>query len=236
MTVRTSAACALILCATQAPAVELTGGSLTFAYSAFVDETSFDRTDIRGQTEFGFSRGFSTQLDIAAYRFGQIDRTGTNVTVHAIYHVSDATSLGAFFSRDDVLDGHADLYGLQAGFDFSDDLAGEAYLSTGDNEGVDGNLLGFDLGYQLNERVGLNLGLDHADFDFGADLTRISVGAEYATGEAGRVFAEIGSLRAEAFELSGSDEYIGLGYRIDFGAERGATFGERGLLRMLPGL
>ena len=230
------AVCALMVCGTGLQAMELTGGSLAFGYSAFNDETDLNRTAIKGQAEVGFNRNLAAQLDLGSYNFGLVDETGTNFTLHGIYHLNAETSFGVFYARDDIFNGSADQIGIEAGFDVSEAFAAEVYASTGDNAGADGTMFGFDLGYDISDRVKLNAGLDHANYDLGTDLTRFSIGAEYNTGEYGNFYAEVGSLDISAFGLNGSETYVGLGFRLDFGAERGATFGQRGLLDMLPGL
>ena len=46
---------------------------------------------------------------------------------------------------------------------------------------------------------------------------------------------EVGSAKASALGLSGSEPFVGLGGRVTFGADRGTTFDRRSLLDLLPG-
>jgi hypothetical protein len=70
----------------------------------------------------------------------------------------------------------------------------------------------------------------------GAALTRIGVKVDHDLNQSLNIHAEVGSLKASAFGLSGSDTFVGIGAKIKFGADRGTTFGKRGLLDMIPGL
>jgi len=230
------ALCAFAALSSGSYAAELTGGSVDLGYSAFTDNSDFARTALRGQAELGFNRNWAAQLDLGSYSFDTLGDTGTNVTLHGIFHVNDQVSLGAFYSRDDLQGGDADSIGVEAGFDLNENVAAEIYLSTGDNNGIDGNIIGFDLGYNVPDQWELSVGMDRASFDFGVDLTRLSLGAEYQTQGPTNIYAEFGSLDANAFGLGGSEPYVGVGVRLDFGADRGATFGQRGLLDMIPGL
>lgn len=227
--------CAFYLCVGHAGAAELTGGSIDLGYSAFTDDTDVSRTALRGQAELGFNRHFGLQLDLGSYNFDAQDETGTNVSLHGTFHLNETTSFGAFYTRDDIGSGDADFFGVEAGFDFSNAVGAEVYFSTGDDNGVDGDVFGFDLAYNVNDQIALNAGFDRASFDLGADLTRLSVGVEYQTPGFANYYAEFGNVDANLMGLGGSESYIGLGVRLDFGADRGATFGQRGLLDILPG-
>ncbi len=230
------AVCAYCAFVSHSQAAELTGGSIDLGYSAFTDDSDFSRVALRGQAEIGFSRSIAMQVDLGAYDFDTFNDTGYNFALHGIYHVNDAVSLGGFYSRDDIADGDGDIFGLEAGFDLSTNVAAEAYASTGDSEGVDLDLFGFDIAYGVTDAFEVNAGIDYAEVEGGADLTRYSLGVEFQTETAGNYYAELGSLDASFGGLSGSEAYIGVGVRIDFGAERGATFGQRSFLDIIPGL
>ena len=228
--------CALFMNAPNIHAAEFTGGSADFGYSAFLDDTDVSRLALRGQAELGFDQNFAMQMDIGTYNFGFINDSGTNIGLHAIYHVNHATSLGVFYARDNLAGGNGDVFGVEAGFDFSNTTAGEAYFSTGDSQGIDANIYGFDLAHYISDAFQLRAGVDFVDSDLGFDLTRWAFGVEYQSIGPANYYAELGSLDANALGLAGSEAFLGFGVRLDFGMDRGATFGQRGLLDLLPGL
>ena len=55
-------------------------------------------------------------------------------------------------------------------------------------------------------------------------------------GENLNLFVELGSAEVQAARVSDSEAFVGIGGRYVFGADRGATFRQRGLLRIIPGL
>lgn len=224
------------VCGITAPVhAQMTGGSVDLKYSSYPDESDFSTLAFRGQVEYGFNRNAAMQIDIGGYNFGELNETGYNIGLHGLFHASDTVSLGAFYAWDELDGGSADFYGLEAGFDITEDFVAEIYVSTGDNGGTDTDIYGLGLGYEINDQFALNANVDQFDLDSGSDLTRVSLGVEYRTVAAGNYYAELGNLDGEAGGLSDSEAFVGVGVRFDFGADRGATFGQRGFLDKLPG-
>lgn len=215
-------------------AVEVTGGTAEIGYSTFTSNSNVSRTFGAGGLEVGFTRAFSLQFDLAFYGFNAVNDTGRSATIHSIYHVNDTTSLGFFIGNDDVSGIDANFYGIEGGFEL-ETLDAELYLASGDDNGISGSLMGVSLKHDLGNSFGLTGQLDHADFNGGIDFTRFSVGVSYDLSPTAVLYGEVGSLSASALGLSGSESFIGIGARINFGADRGVTFKRRGLLEFLPG-
>jgi len=226
---------AVVLFAQDAGAVEVTGSTVDLSYSTFFDDTDVSRFALGGQVEVGFTRNFSLQFDAAYYDLNAVNDSGRTLGVHAIYHFSEEGSLGAFWGNDDISGSDVDFYGLEGGYEFNS-VDAEVYFATCDTAGVDGTIIGADPYGEIGNGFGLGAGIDHGNFDGGVDVTRFNVMVDYAATRNTSVYLEIGSLDVNAFGLSGSEGFIGFGARFDFGAERGATFGRRGLLELLPGL
>lgn len=224
-----------LVVAQQAQAAELTGGSLDLGYSGFFDDTDVSKTSLRGQAELGFTRNFALQLDLGYYDLNALDDSGTNIALHGIYHVNETVSLGAFYGQDSLNSVDADYLGIEGGFEIGESVATEVYLAAVDDNGIDGTLFGLELSNGLNEQIDLTAGVEHATYDNDLDLTRLSLGMDYSAGGPTKFYAEIGSLNADVLGLSGSEAFFNLGIRLDFGAKRGATFGQRGLLDLIPG-
>lgn len=219
----------------SAAAFELTGGEFSLGYSAFTDETDFNALALEGAIELGFSRNFSTQLNLAHYSLGFVDENVTNATVHAIYHANEALSLGAFFGREEIEGESVDFYGIEGGVEFTKyDL--EAYIGKSNDLDVDVTVFGIETAYDVNNLFSLGASYDYVDFDGDVSIDRFALKASYAATDSVSIYGELGSFGAEAFGLEGSESFFGIGAEFTFGAERGATFGERGLFHIVPGL
>lgn len=236
MTLRALAAlCAVSVGANAAQAAEWTGGTIDFNYSQFADDSRFSRAAVRGSAELGFTRNWATQLDLGSYNFDAANETGWNGTVHGIYHLNDQTSLGAYLGVDDIANSSATLFGVEAGYEFAGFTA-EGYLGGYADNGQTATIIGGQVANALGEAWELNAGFDFFNDTSGVDLTRLSIGADYHVGNGAKFYGELGSVNVTYSTLNASEAYVGLGFRVDFGAERGATFGRRGLLDKIPGL
>ena len=223
--------------ASPALAVELTGGEFNIQYSRLDDkifDTRLERLSFDGAVEIGFNRNFAAQIDAGFYDFGAIDESGSTLTLHGIYHVDENLSFGAFVGQDDLDVLESDFYGLEVGYE-SGAFEVEAYLGSADSEGEDANLFGIAASYSVNEGFDITGAYELADFDDGS-LDRFEVGVRYIASPQMALTASLGSADLEAFGSSGSDNFITVGMSFTFGAERGATFGRRGFLKLIPGL
>ncbi len=224
---------AVTLSAGMATAQEFKG-DITLGYSAFWDDMSVNRLSGEAAFEFGLSDRASVQLDLGLYGFGATNFDGTNFVLHGIFDVNPQASAGLFLGIDDVNGSSVDFYGLEYGQSFGTGGV-EAYLARGEDAGVTGTLIGVEGKFALSDQFGLGVKIDNADFNGVLDVTRFGVKGIYALGQGSSVFAEVGSLRADGFGLSGSEAFVGLGLSIEMGGEE-STFGRRGLLALIPGL
>lgn len=225
---------AALLFTAPAAAFEVTGGEVQLAYSAFWENTDASKAVLEGAVEFGFNRNFGVQLDLGFHNLNLAEETGTNGVLHAIFHLSDRTSVGAFYGMDRLLGESIDFYGLELGqegrnFDF------EAYVGLGEEAGGSGTVVGLSGRYNVNEAFSFGLALHRVDIE-DSDATRIGITSEYAMTPGFALAAEFGTVDATLFGTSDSEAYFEVGATWRFGAERGATFGKRGLLELLPGL
>lgn len=231
-----AASAALFACAMgPAHAVEVTGADITLGYSAFTEDNDFNASALEGSLEVGFNKQFGVQLDLGYHKFGAIDDDATTATLHGIYHVDDATSLGLFYGRDSALGGNIDFYGIEAGHEY-DRFDVEGYVAHGEESGFSGTVVGLSGAYAATDSFKLGLSLDNADFDGGVTVRRVGVKGAYDFGTAASVYAEIGSLNGKVGGFSDSETFVGVGASFSFGADRGATFGQRGLAHLIPGL
>jgi hypothetical protein len=219
----------------SAAAFGVTGGELSIGHSVFVDDTDFARSSLEGSVELGFSKNIGVQVDAGLSNFDAISETSTAFAVHGIYHFNDSTSAGVFVGTEELASESNTFYGAEIGTEFTQGDV-EGYFQFGEDSGVDVTVIGVSGSYQLNDTFALGASFDYVEFDGGVDLTRVGVRGDFAVGQQTDLYAEAGSLSADAFGLSDSEAFVGVGAEFNFGAERGATFGRRGFARLLPGL
>ena len=219
----------------SAQAFEFTGGSIDLNYSAFTEDNDFATTALTGAVEFGFNRNFGVQFDLGTFAYDFVDESGTNAALHAIYHINETSSLGAFYGRDEIDGEGVDFYGVEIGQEFQD-FGVEAYIGAGDDSGVSATVFGLTGLYEFDQGFGLGASWERMDFNGDLDLTRFAVKADFAVGSNVDLYAEFGSFSADGFGVSGSENFFGIGAKFNFGASRGATFEDRGMLKLIPGL
>lgn len=227
-----SAACIAALVAHGSFAGEVTGGSLGLGYSAFTDTSAgtVNKTSLDASLEYGFNRDFGLQGDVSIGRFGWSDFDTSSVGLHAIYHVSENASLGAFAVHDVVNGAGQNFYGAEAGFE-QGQIAGNVYAAAGSNSGVTGRLLGLGGTYHVSPGFSLGASYDRLDVST-LEASRLQLETEFHLDKV-TLSAQLGSADVNN---AGSETYFGLGAKVNFGAKRGATFEQRGLLAVLPGL
>jgi hypothetical protein len=224
---------AFLLAASSAQAFEVTGGSIALGYSGFTDNllSDVDKTTLGGQIEVGFSRDFSMQADLGFMNYGFSDFDAHNFGLHGIYHLSDTTSLGGFVGRDTIESEDLSIYGVEVGHQ-AGPLGLEAYLSIADAGVEDGTVYGLRAAYGITDSTEIGLRYDHINID-GLGASRLSVAGEFALSSGFAVTGEIGSADIDD---SGSEGFFAIGAKFNFGANRGATFNQRSVLDLLPGL
>ncbi|WP_170769632.1 porin [Ruegeria lacuscaerulensis] len=224
-----------------AQAVEFSGGYLNLDYSTFTDTDFGDAYNLNGSAELAFNRAFSTQLDLGVQRFQDLSETATNWTLHGNWHTANNASFGLFYGQEDLDDADFEFYGLEAGFD-AGPAEIEGYLGRQDltnASDLDGTLFGISAKTELADAWELNASFDIVDNFAGAlDYNLFAIGASYAAADNAEVYGNVGVAHISSPLVSGSENeaYVSFGVRVNFGNERGTTFGQRGVLSTLPGL
>lgn len=231
----------VLIAAGSAQAVEVTGGYLNLGYSTFTDTDFGDAYTLNGSGELAFTRAFSTQLDLGVQRFQDLGETSTNWTLHGNWHTQGNASFGAYYGQEDIDEADYEFYGLEAGFDAGPAKI-EGYIGRHDLTNLsdaDGAMFGISASTDLSNTWELNGGLDVLrDVDGVLDLNLFSIGASYAASDMAEVYGNIGVAHISSDLISDSENeaYVSFGVRVNFGNERGTTFGRRGVLALLPGL
>lgn len=224
---------ALLVAASPAMALELVGGSVSLGYSGLADTMldEINKTTLSGSVEIGFSQAVSVQGDLSTMNFGLSDMDATHIGLHGIYHLNEATSLGGFIGEDRLESADLSILGIEVGHQ-AGQMRMEGYLSRADSSAQDGMIFGLHAGYRLSDASEIGLRYDEINVDgFGA--SRVSAVGEFGLANGLAITGELGSADLDGL---GSETFVGLGVKVDFGAERGATFSQRSVLDLLPGL
>jgi len=236
MKLTTFAIVGLAMTGTSAMAAEITGGSIQLEYSAFTDETDFSRVGIEGSLELAFNRNFSVQADLGYQGFNETDLDSNVYGLHGIYHLDDVTSFGIYYTKDDTDIGDLDIVGVEVGHEVSN-VEIEAYLAYADADVADGAFFGLSGRYEFENTVGITGSFDR--FDEGSiDANVLTVAVDYDVTPNVNLFLKAGGGEIGIDGLGSTDfeGFVGVGAKIAFGNKRGATFEQRSLTRLIPGL
>ena len=209
-------------------------GDFTLGYSAFWEDTSVNALLGAGSLEVGIGERASVQFDLGTVGFGATDSESTHAVLHAIFDVHPEGSAGLFMGVEDFEGVSVDYYGLEYGHAFAGGTL-EVYAAKGEEAGIEGTVVGAEGIFALNDMWGMGVKLDNADFNGALDVRRLGVRGIHALGEGSSVYAEVGSASISAEGTTLSEPFIGVGLNIELGADK-ATFGQRSLMSLFPGL
>ncbi|MGL5012193.1 MAG: porin [Paracoccaceae bacterium] len=223
---------------TVSVAFEFTGGNVELSYSLLTEDSDLDRLDLGGSLEFGITRNFAVQADLAFTEFGASGLSLTSFGLHGIYHASESTSVGLFLGQEQAESGgtsaNENFIGVEVGYEVQAfDI--EAYYAKADSDLTDGSVAGASGSYAINDAFSVGLALDRLDAD-ATSVTALTLRGGYAVTPATQLFAEVGNASIDGAAAGSVDSaFISLGATVNFGAERGATFERRSLLGTIPG-
>lgn len=226
-------AAVLAVIGSGAMAQGITGGSIGVEVTQPTDFDDFVGTNYFGSIEYGINRQFAVSADISSYRFDSLDQDATSATLHGVYHLSDTASVGAFYGVDDIEDGDSvNIFGLEGGTEFMGGKV-EGYAGMADND-VDTVIFGVDGTYAFSESISFRGGANFSSSDEDISSSIISAGAEYTITGGPSLYAEIGNANVDDGNNEEDETFVGIGARINFGAARGTTFGQRSIFESLP--
>ncbi|WP_342075523.1 outer membrane beta-barrel protein [Yoonia sp. SS1-5] len=250
-----AAVCALV--SSAATAQGITGGELGFGYSTFLDD-DIDTSlyTFNGGVEIGFSPEFSLGLSGASYSAASGDEdniTDTNITVHGIFNLNDATALGVFVGRDFLAEEEIDpddptaeiaeattYVGAEARTSFAGGSV-EGYLGFLDSD-IDGDddvtqtIFGVEAAYEAAPSFDVLLGIDSyrvSDDDESITVTAVSIGGAYKIAGGPSIYGEFGNVSISGSDGDvdvsfGDESFVGLGVTYTFGpAGTDGAFGSR---------
>lgn len=232
MITKAAAAAVLLAVATPVYAQGVTGGTLGVEVNAPTDLSDFGGTTYFGGIEYAINKNFSVAADISSYRFDNLGTDASSATLHGIYHMNDLTSFGLFFGQDKNETETSKVMGVEAGTEFMGGTV-EGYVGRANSDTSDATIIGADGFYDWSESIQFTGGAAIANFDLGSTRT-VTVGASYTISNGPDLYAEIGSVSVDDGTSTDSDTFIGLGARLNLGAERGTTFDQRSLFEILP--
>ena len=207
----------LSVLATASGAQEFVGGTLGLEYTSF---DGADATSYTGEVEFAINRQFGVELNWnGASSDGE---TASRATLHGIYHMSNTSSVGAFYGQSVGGDVDASFYGIEGGTLLGGFSVG-GYIGREDIDGTDATTFGLNAEVPVYNAFELYFDSDLAFVDDVWAGTS-EIGVQYNMSNGPEFFAHFGSLTASDGTTTASEDYIGVGARINFGAKRGTTF------------
>ncbi len=228
---------AVALFAGAAAAQDFRGAELSVEALAFDGDDSETFSNYRGAAEVGIPGGFGIAADLSFFNFGDDEDGIRNLTVHGLTEALPLATWGLFYARDSADDSSSDTFGVEAGRNLGG-LGIEAYLGFGDEDDEEFRLAGFDGTFDLGSAFAVTGSGALLDTD-GGNVGRLSVGGEFrfAGGRGPALYAEVGRIGAADAALGVEDgsTFVGVGARIAIGANRGTTFGSRGLGEVVGG-
>ncbi len=215
------AAAVLAVASTPIVAQQFTGGELGIEYNALVDDSNIDGVSYNGAAEMAITRQFGLGLDVDKIDvgFGNID---PRMTLHGIYHLNETASVGAFYAKTPGLDIDNASYGIEGGTAlYGGDIGGYIGVQQVGPEEV------VIFGLSSDTPISASFSL-FTDFDLAADtdlaLSTSELGVTYKMQNGPEFYGQYGRVTAATGGGSASEDYIGIGARITFGAARGTTF------------
>ncbi|SEW10580.1 hypothetical protein SAMN04488515_1071 [Cognatiyoonia koreensis] len=226
-------AAVLAVIGSDAMAQGVTGGSIGVEVTQPTDFDEFVGTNYFGAIEYGINRQFAVSADVSSYRFDSLDQDATSATLHGVYHLSDTASLGGFYGQDKLEDGDSiNIFGVEGGTEFMGGQV-EGYIGMADND-AETMIFGVDGNYAFSESISFKGGAAFSDSGDEGSASTISIGAEYTITGGPSLYAEVGNVSVDDGGTDESETFVGVGARINFGAARGTTFGQRSIFEALP--
>lgn len=193
----------------------------------------FGRTAYSGALEFGITRTISIAVDLGFYGLQTLDLQADTATIHGIYQMSEAVSLGAFYGQDTLGGEDAQLFGIEGGTEIGA-AAVEGYFAKLDGSADNATLLGVSGTFGFTDNIAALGSFNIADLG-DSSSNRLAIGGQYTIASGPDLWAEIGTLKVDDGTSTTDDTFVSIGARIEFGAARGTTFGRRSLFETATG-
>ncbi|MBI1418030.1 MAG: hypothetical protein GC146_12480 [Limimaricola sp.] len=236
--IRTAIAVAALFAATTPlQAQQIAGGEITLGYSSFTGDLSDANASlIQTSAEVDFSRNLGMQVDLSRTHFNEYDFNGTSYVFHGLYHLSETSTAGLFFGNETIDGEDSNFFGLEAGTEYRA-LAVEGYYAKPTASSVNGYTV-----YGVFGKVAIDDSFDitarYDSIDSGMDLSasRLSLGAQVKLGGGFALYAETGNASFNTSSGDLGETFYGIGATYRFGTARGATFRNRNVSQLIPGL
>ncbi len=211
----------------QAQGFGFSGGEISAEALVYSETGDFGSTAYSGALEFGITRQISVAVDLGFYGLQTLDLQADTATIHGIYQMNESVSLGAFYGRDQLGGADATVIGIEGGTEFAG-VAVEGYFAKVDGTGDNATLLGVSGEYGFSDNIS-GIGSFNVTDLGAANSNRLAIGGQYRIASGPELWAEIGTLKSDDGAVTADDTFLSIGARIEFGAERGTTFGRRSL-------
>jgi hypothetical protein len=228
-TLMNTTAC-LLLCATSASALDFTGGTVGFEYTAFPDISEISETGFSSSVEFAVNPALSFALDVKSSSMdidgAPINYSTSSTFIHAIYGVNEAVNVGAYLGRSSIFYFDSNSFGVEASYDGGAyDVSG--YVGIADFPMASSNMTtaGIQGGYEFGNGFGLGASFDLIDLQ-DEDFQGITstIGADYSFGNGAAVFIEAGQFKRTNGSDSDTEPFVTVGTTFSFGPQGGTSF------------
>lgn len=223
---------ALVVAGSTGFAQGFSGAELEIEFTDGTDVEDVGGISYSGAVEAEVGYGISVALAGTAYNFDVGEDNISNLTLHGIYAIDNATSFGLFIGQDRLDDASSDLFGAEIAYDFG---LGEfeAYLgSAKDSADDEVTLFGVGGSYDLGSGFSFGGTVDRFSGD-GFSASALELGGYYTMAQGPKFGVTLGQVNLDSGGTDVSENFFGLQASVAIGPNGGATFGRRGIYEVI---
>ncbi len=208
------------------------GAELGIEFTDGTDVEDIGGISYSGAVEAEVGYGISVALGATAYNYDVGEDSISNLTLHGIYAIDNATSLGFFIGQDNLDSESSDLFGAEFAYDFGlGDF--EAYVGRAtDSADDDVTLFGVGGTYDLGSGFSFGGTIDRFSGD-GFSASALELGGYYTLAQGPRFGVTFGQSNLDSGSTDVSENFFGLQASVAIGPNGGTTFGRRGIYEVI---
>jgi hypothetical protein len=207
------------------------GAELEIEFTDGTDVEDIGGISYSGAVEAEAGYGISVALGATAYNYDVGEDSISNLTLHGIYAIDNATSLGVFVGQDNVDGDSIDLFGAEIAYDFGlGDF--EAYLGSARDADDDATLFGVGGTYDLGSGFSFGGTLDRFSGD-GFSASALELGGYYTLAQGPRFGVTFGQSNLSSGGTDVTENFFGLQASVAIGPNGGTTFDRRGIYEVI---
>ncbi|WP_108814269.1 hypothetical protein [Loktanella sp. Alg231-35] len=222
---------ALVVAGSAGFAQGFSGAELEIEFTDGTDVEDIGGISYSGAVEAEVGYGISVALGATAYNFDVGEDSISNLTLHGIYAIDNATSFGLFFGQD-RLDGEAgELFGAEVAYDFGlGDF--QAYAGRANDTSDDLTIFGVSGTYDLGSGFSFGGTVDRFSGD-GFSASALELGGYYTLAQGPQFGVTFGQSNLDSGGSDVSENFFGLQASVAIGPNGGTTFDRRGIYEII---